>query len=206
MERTPKSFTRRLKSLLTKRKTQRSYQRLVNTNVNDLSKFKAAGSVFTDGKLILAGYQPRKRKPFISGIGGKKEEGETYMDTAVRETLEELFEFKEIPEKLKEEIKSEVVPLRVVQSASYIMVVYDFDGLEQILRLIKKHNLNTPLYDFLPTTLMELLFKRKLDVSSENLFFKPEISHLALLPLVKHAKANPFVDSYFIDDMPLLLQ
>jgi len=206
MERTPKSFTRKLKSLLTRGKTQRAYQRLVNTNVNDVSKYKAAGSVFTDGKLILAGYQPKKRKPFISGIGGGKEAGETYADTAVRETLEELFEFKEIPEKLTKEIQSEVIPQRVVQSASYIMVVYDFDGLEQILKLIKKHELHSPLYDFIPTTLMDLLFKRKLDVSSENIFFKPELSHLALLPLVNHPKQIPFVDSYFIEDMPLLLK
>lgn len=205
MERTPKSFTRKLKSLFTRGKTQRAYQRLVNTNATDLTKYKAAGSVFTDGKLILAGYQPKKRKPFISGIGGGKESGETYADTAVRETLEELFEFKEIPEKLTKEIQSEVVPQRVVQSASYVMVVYDFSGLEQILKLVKKHNLNSPLYDFIPTTLMDLLFKRKLDMSSTNLFFKPEISHLALLPLVNHPRGTPFVDSYFIEDMPLLL-
>lgn len=205
MEHSPKSFTRKLKSLLSRGKTQRAYQRLVNTNVNSIHKYKAAGSVFTDGKLMLAGYQPKKRKPFISGIGGGRESGETYMDTAVRETLEELFEFKEIPEKLTEEIKTEVIPQRVIQSASYIMVVYTFEGLEQILHLVKKHSLNSPLYDFLPTTLMDLLFKRKLDISSENLFFKPELSHLALLPLVRHPKSIPFVDAYFIEDMPLLL-
>lgn len=205
MERTPKSFTRRLKSLLTRGKTQKVYQRLVNTNAKDLTKYKAAGSVFTDGKLILAGYQPKKRKPFISGIGGGKEASETYMDTAVRETLEELFEFKEIPEKLKQEIQTHVIPQRILQSGPYIMVVYTFDGLEEILKLVKKHNLNSPLYDFIPTTLLDLLFKRKLDISSNNLFFKPEISHLCLLPLVQHSKSNPFVDAYFIEDMPLLL-
>jgi hypothetical protein len=194
----PRSFTRRLRSLFTRGRTLRNTPRLAN--LPNADKYKAAGSVFTDGKLILAGYQPKKRKPFISGIGGGKEAGETYRDTALRETLEELFEFKQIPEKLKQEIHTSVIPDKLVQSNTYIMVVYNFQNLEKMLSIVKKYKMVSPLYDTIPTTLFDLLFKRKLDVGS------PELSHLALLPLVKHSHSIPFVDAYFIEDMPLLLQ
>ena len=80
---------------LFKKSPKRLFTRLVNINAENVENFRAAGSVFTDSKIILAGYQPRKKKPFISGIGGKREEGESYMDTAIRETVEELFEFKD---------------------------------------------------------------------------------------------------------------
>lgn len=195
---TPKSFTRRLRSLFTRGKTLRNIPRL--PILPNAEKYNAAGSVFTDGKLILAGYQPKKRKPFISGIGGGKEPGETYRDTALRETLEELFEFKEIPEKLKQDIHTSVIPEKLVQSNTYIMVVYNFQNLEKMLSLVKKHKMVSPLYDTIPTTLFDLMFKRKLNIGS------PELSHLALLPLVKHSPGIPFVDGYFIEDMPLLLE
>jgi hypothetical protein len=199
MERTPTSFTRKLKSLFSRNKSLRTPQRVTNTRIQDEEKYKAAGSVFTDGKLILAGYQPKKRKPFISGIGGGKEAGETYRDTALRETLEELFEFKEIPEKLKQDITTSIIPEKILQSHTYIMVVYNFQSLEKMLQLVKKHKMVSPLYDTIPTTLVDLLFKRKLGAGT------PEISHLALLPLLKHPQGIPLVDAYFIEDMPLLL-
>lgn len=194
----PRSFTRRLRSLFTRGRTLRNIPQLAI--LPEADKYKAAGSVFTDGKLILAGYQPKKRKPFISGIGGGKEAGETYKDTALRETLEELFEFKEIPEKLKQDIHANILPQKLIQNNTYIMIVYNFQNLEKMLSLVKKHKMVSPLYDTIPSTLLDLLLKRKLNAGS------PEISHLALLPLVSHSKANPFVDPYFIEDMPLLLE
>ena len=206
-----RSITRKIKRLFKSNNSIKEsipYTRLVNTNLSNIDQYKAAGSVFTDKKLILAGYQPRKRKPVISGIGGKKEEGETYIDTALRETLEELFEFKLLPKELLNEIKSSLVPQKIIQNGDYIMVVYTFNDLELMLRIIQKYKLKSVLYDTFPKTLMDLLFKRKLSFEGENanLFFKPEISYLALLPLVEHNKANPFVDLYFIEDMPILLK
>jgi hypothetical protein len=46
-------------------------------------EYTACGVVFTDGRHILAGYQPNKKNPCISGIGGMKEKGETHFDTAM---------------------------------------------------------------------------------------------------------------------------
>ena len=198
------SFTRKLKNMF-KKETPRPYERLINTNLSNADKYRGAGSVFTDGKIILAGYQPLKRKPFISGIGGKKEKGEMYMDTALRETVEELFEFKDIPAKLMDELKTRLIPQKVLQNDTYIIVVYTFIDLDTMLHIIAKYKLQSVLYDKAPMNLMELIFNRKLEFN-KDIFYKPEISHLALLPLVEHSKTNPFVNTYFIEDMPILMK
>ena len=191
--------TRKLKKLLG---IHKSYERLVNNELTD-TEYSAAGSVFTDGKLILAGYQPLKRSPTISGIGGKKEEGETYIETAIRETIEELFEVSDISKSLIEDIKS-ITPQRIIQNGKYIMIVYNFADLEEILKIVKKNKISSPIYDKIPVNLMDLLFNRKLVYSNPDPFWKPEISHLSLLPVVNHKGAH-FIDSGFIEDMPILL-
>jgi len=199
------NMTRKLKKIFTSQH-ERPYTRLVNMNTKNIDSFKGAGSVFTNGTHILGGYQPRKRKPFISGIGGKKEEGETFSDTAIRETLEEIFEFDSIPKDLINEINKKVVPTKIIQNGNYIMVVYTFEDLERILTIVKKFNLKSLLYDSIPTTLLDLMFKRNITYESKNLFYKPEISHLSLLPVVEHKLENPFVDTFFIEDMPMLMK
>jgi hypothetical protein len=197
------SLTRKIKKIFTgtniHKNTHRPYERQVNIYLTHEEAFRSAGCVFTDGKLILAGYQPRKKRPFISGIGGKKEEGETYRLTALRETLEELFEFTAIPENLFDELMT-ITPDKIIQNGTYISVIYSFEDLHSFLRIISKSKLKTALYDSVPLTLMDLIFKRKLIAET------PEISHLALLPLVKHDISTPYVDSFFIEDMPILLE
>ena len=163
-------------------------------------KYISAGVIFTNRKILLAGYQPRKKNPCISGIGGKKKDGETYIITALREMLEELFEFNEIPKKLIKEIKSLIIPQKILENSGYIIVVYDFQDLEIILKIIKIYKLQSTLYDKFPKNLMELIFNRKINSDS-----KCEISHLSLLPLIKHNKNYPFVDKTFINDMSLLI-
>ena len=54
-----------------------------------------AGIMFTDKNSVLAGYSSHKLA--ITGIGGKKKGDETAIQTAIRETVEELFELEEIP-------------------------------------------------------------------------------------------------------------
>ena len=154
--------------------------------------FKAAGVVFTDGKLILAGYQPLKKTPFISGIGGSKEPGESYKETALREMVEELFEVPP-PAGLIAELKKHK-PNRVLHTGTYVRLVYTFEDLDAMLKLMKTYSLKSPLYDTFPETLMELLFERRPKA-------KVEISHLCLLPVVKHDAGAPFVVSYFVKEM-----
>ena len=61
-----------------------------------------AGIMFTNGSLVLSGYSQHKNK--LTGIGGKKENNELPYETALRETMEELFELKEIPTELYKNI------------------------------------------------------------------------------------------------------
>jgi hypothetical protein len=182
------------------------FVRLINETVESPDTFTAAGVVFTDGKHILAGYQPNKKKPFLSGIGGGRDEGETYTMTAIREMIEELYEVSAIPKKtyapMYKEIVKRVIPNKIVQSGTYIMLVYTFNDLETILKIVKRHGLTSPLYDTMPITRMDLIFARKPFYGEDKI---PEITHFAILPVVRHPTEHPFVDPYFIEDMDKLL-
>lgn len=177
-----------------------NYLPLVNNFVTDPDTFKAAGVAFTNGTHVLAGYQPYKKHPCISGIGGKRKKGENYMQTALRECIEELFEpDKPIPNPLFSKLVS-VVPQKIIQSGSYINVIYSFDDLHKMLRIIKRSRLISRLYSTLPKNLNELIINRRL--SSER---KSEISHLTLLPIITTSIEEPFIDPYFLKDMPSFL-
>jgi hypothetical protein len=166
--------------------------------INISSDYIAAGIIFTDGRHILGGYQPKKRTPFISGIGGMKEPGETYMITAIRETLEELFDLENIPEELLNKLNQELKNKQIMQNNTYISIICTFEDLQIIFNLLKKHNIESRLYDEIPNNLYDLIFKRKINKDSE-------IAQLCILPLVNHDKKNLFVDSYFISDFAQLI-
>ena len=165
-----------------------------------LNTYTCAGTVFINNTHILAGYQPKKQKPFISGIGGMKEQGETYIKTAIREMLEELFEFDTIFSEIICEIEEFVIPLKIIQNGNYVLVVYSFADLETILKLLKKYNLQSYLYKKMPTTIVELIFHRQ----NSSIDKIPEISQLSLLPFVDHNPKIPFIDHQFLEDMRLL--
>ena len=158
--------------------------------LQSFDNYTSAGIVFTDGKLILAGYQPYKM--YISGIGGSKKPHETYTQTALREMLEELFEIDTIPGPLISDIVNTVKPQKVLQNKQYVMLVYTFTDLDRIFELLSKYELSSRAYDTIPTTLIELLFSRKFRE-------KNEISHLCLLPLVRSS-----IDKDLLEDMKLL--
>lgn len=162
-------------------------------------KFKAAGCFFTDDRYVLAGYQQTKTLPKLSGIGGARMSGETPVQTALRETVEELFDIVKVPRSLLEELEVNVPPRRIVQNHSYQLVCYTFEDLEMILLILAERGLKTPLYDTFPRNIYELLFQRKVRKEAE-------ISHLALLPFVEHSGRNPLVCPLLLADMKLLLE
>lgn len=165
---------------------------LVNNFVIDSEGFKAAGVAFTNGVHVLAGYQPHKKHSSISGIGGSRERGENYMQTALRECVEELFEPPSIPKSLLPKLAS-IAPQKVIQSGFYINAIYTFDDLHRMLLIMKRSGLISPLYKTFPKTLMELIMNRASTPTAE-------ISHLALLPVVAQS-ADTFMDPYFVADM-----
>jgi len=150
----------------------------------------AAGCLFTDGKHVLAGYQPHKKNPTITGIGGTCKEGEEPFNTAIREMLEELFELEKIPSHLLDEIKL-LIPRKKLVLDNYTMFAYSFEDLHLIMHIICKHNCKSPVYDELPITLLDLISDRKWYSRRQ------EITDLALIPLV----SNINIDKAFINDV-----
>jgi hypothetical protein len=164
----------------------------------DTDFYKGAGCLFTDGVRVLAGYQPNKKSPFISGIGGSKKAGETYFDTALRETMEELFGLTKYPVKMIDELKM-IEPKNVYQNLDYVNLVYSFEDLDLFLLVLNKYkkDLKSTLYKTVPFTLNSLLLDRVYDKGAE-------ISQLVLLPLVVHNPSTPFVDPLFLKDMSVI--
>ena len=149
---------------------------------------KSAGCIFTDGNLILAGYQPKG--PYISGIGGSSNKDEPAIVTAMREVVEELLDIKPCDDLLNH--LEGLRYIRKIVNGPYTIFVYSFIDLATVLQLVKNYNPKTDLYDKFPTNVQELVFNRRV----QNI----EVSHLCILPLKKNLK----FDKHFISDLLLL--
>lgn len=168
----------------------------INKNSNYNSSFSSAGCLFTDGNYVLCGYQPNKKIPVVSGFGGRKHKGENYVDTAVRETVEELFEIHIQSEEMLRELK--MIPFKLLyQSGSYINVIYSFSDLLLFLIIIKKHMGKSPMYSQFPLTIDKLMSERLLSQDSE-------ISRLMLIPLLEHDPGTPFIAPEFVNDISVI--
>jgi hypothetical protein len=143
---------------------------------------RAAGCLFSDGKLTLSGYHPKNK--FIDGIGGKCLEGETAHRAAIRETMEELFEFEKYPACILEELINLLPPRKCIRTGFYTNFIYSFYDLELMLLHLKYREMESPLYADFPETLQDLLLKR--DVKQ-----KTEITHLLLLPAIPLIRIHP---------------
>jgi len=168
-------------------------------------EWAGAGCIFTNGRVLLAGYQPGKKQPAISGIGGTRDDADRdVFDTAMRETLEELFGDIAIDTKLVDYIRRKLPPVKKLESeisgwGTYISIVYTFDDLETLMRIVAKKKLKSDMYNGYPYTLSELILDRKLTE-------KAEISHICILPVVKHDDPETFVSADSMDDIRELLK
>jgi len=159
----------------------------------EIIDIRASGCIFIDKNLVLAGYQPNKDLAYISGIGGHREDGEAFQQTAFRETLEELFNVNSFPKGLLEKIENTIVPQRIIKNEMYAFIVLTFKDLEEILRICKRYRLKTPVYKQFPLTLNQLIFNRLFDPDAE-------ITHFALIPMIK----NISIDPHFVEDIGLI--
>lgn len=147
----------------------------VSPDFDEFRTYRGAGIVFTNGSLILCGYEPNKRQPAIYGIGGKRESSDpTYRHTAFREAVEELLGIQRIPERIWTKLLARA-PHRNNMIDGYIMLYYSFADLEYFLKAMR--GLSTPFYTRMPRTLAELLVDR---VSSAS----TEMTHLCIIPVV----------------------
>ncbi len=160
------------------------------------ASFMGAGCEFTDGKHILAGYQPHKKYPCISGIGGHTEQGETYLQTAYRETIEEIFDVEatKIPAGLIDTLIRKMCPREIRMKKGYVLVTFTFQDLEKFLKLCRRYKLKSALYTKLPKNLMQTIQHRIQNPEAE-------IEALCLLPIVKHSKPCAFVHPGFVHDI-----
>ena len=145
--------------------------------------FAGAGCMFVNARHVLAAVHTRKNsntKTIISGFGGKRQDHtESWKRTAVRETIEELFDVSDIsaldtdilPRFLKRCTPSSVI---YSDAHHYLTLIYTFRDLEYLLRLCGKF-VKSPLYpNCMPKTLLDLLMNRGLPSKSS------EISHILL--------------------------
>ena len=123
---------------------------------------------------VLMGYQPDKN--MISGIGGKPIGNETSIETAFRETIEELFGLQ--PSKsLMEVLVNNFGFKSEVKNDSYTMFIYTIDELLHFLCVVKSYSESSPYYTNFPTSLDSLLFDRRTPLGVE-------VSHLCMVPII----------------------
>ena len=147
-----------------------------------------SGCLFTNHSHVLAGMQ----KTGLSGLGGKMYFAEIAIETAWRETLEELFGFHSnfIKDRLVE--LCSIRPLRIMNSGDYVCFVYTFKDLEKALSILKKYHPISPFYRYFPMTVSDLILNRR--------EFPDEVGALALLP----AKPGLSVAPEFLGDLSRL--
>jgi len=161
-----------------------------------INPIKGAGVIFTNGTHILAGYQPNKKKPFISGIGGRIMNAETNNQAAIREMIEELFDIYKPPPQLISAINRKIPEKHSIINGDYAIIVYSFEDLDKILKITEDFVKKSPIYKKFPESLNDLLWNRLPKRRSE-------ISHLCILPFVEH-NTEPFVDSNLLEDLKLI--
>jgi hypothetical protein len=168
---------------------------LVHSSVN-LATWKAAGTFFTDGLSVLAGIQSHKPDSSISGIGGKREADESYLQTALRETIEELFEFDSIPNGLLRQLQRNLIPSEIFQNGTYIYVVYSFKDLETLLQIVANYKLRSRLYYILPRTISDLILQRSQSIAAE-------LERLVLIPIAESSSQFSTIHSDLSQDIDL---
>jgi hypothetical protein len=156
-------------------------------------EYKAAGCLFTDGKYVLGGVQRKKR--VVSGLGGSRKTGETYIQTALRELVEELFEVYDLCVSAYDEMAL-ILVTKTLFDDGYINLVYSFKDLEQFLHILYKYDacLKTELYATFPLSVNELIYGRTLNNSSE-------VAHLMLCPIIDYDKSIGYIAPVFLNDM-----
>jgi hypothetical protein len=164
----------------------------IDSSVN-VSKFNSAGVLFTDDTYVLAGSQNIKKTLYISGIGGKKENNETYMDTALREMVEEIFDIQ--PSHIDLELlKKKFKPKMVFQVKTYITVVYTFIDLQNIANFLNNRGFQSRLYNIFPLSVDDIVKER-------ITCFNTEIYKLHLIEFAKRENYPKTVHTDFIHDL-----
>lgn len=185
-----------------------------------------AGIIFTSKNDVL-GCVTRKRKKkfsketfYTSGFGGGGIKGETPIITAIRETIEEIYEFIEIPKnidfyknskkfiQLKKKFKipsdlinyiaSQIKPIFLSYEDNYYLYMCNYGNLIKLMHIINKYilknkNIISTIYgNKLPKTIYQLLSFHRYDFYKSN-----EIVKIIRVPY----RNNLIIDKFFRKDI-----
>ncbi len=149
----------------------------------------AAGLFFSDDRHVLAAYQKKNGHLIVSGLGGKQEPQDTTLYyTAIRETLEELYDIRP-PDGLINRVIHAVHPTVSVQVEGYTSFYMSFNQLVQIMQIVAEET-QSPIYRQMPHTINDLISNRRPLPSSE-------VSALALQPM----ESTAVQDKEFMHDI-----
>ncbi len=139
------------------------------------TKVQSAGIFFSDDRHLLAAYQKKHGNIIISGLGGKQETSDpTLYYTAVRETLEELYDIKPSTGLINQIIHA-LKPHVTIDFEEYANFYLSFNQLNLLMEMVAADTVS-PIYRTMPRTLTELIQNRRSLPSSE-------VSALALMPM-----------------------
>jgi hypothetical protein len=159
-------------------------------------EYESAGCLFHDKSSFLAGFQ-RKQQRWTS-FGGKKYHGETAFQTAMREVVEELFENQITQQTLARLIC--IIPLSLPnQDGTYIYYKYDYNVIFQIIQILKEDGYISPLYDEWPSTMKDLVTKRKKCMTCE-------IQYIQIFQSKDILQNEHYFDKFFFMDLTKLFQ
>jgi hypothetical protein len=127
---------------------------------NIITDWHSAGIIFTSNDTILVGFKNINENWLVSGFGGKKEDGELYYQTAIRETMEELYEVP-ITKEIIEYIANTLTIIKAVDNEGYILMICDISQLKVFMLAGINFQLDTPIYDTLPYSTLSLIGNRK---------------------------------------------
>ena len=133
----------------------------------------SAGCLFLENNTALCGYAPKYGT--YTGFGGKSLHGELPIETAIRETLEELYGINP-SKKIIYDLVNLLKQYPFDERKGYYFLICSFEDIGIFYRILQKHSVTSPYYKELPTDIDELIKNRLPD-------FEAEIYDLSIKPI-----------------------
>lgn len=99
------------------------------------------------------------------------------METALRETVEELLGVAHVPSKVVAKLEKKLQPFHVFMNNGYVVCCFSFEDLKKLLKIVRSFGISGQLYKTVPSTVEQLVLERKQAVVGTH-----EVQALALLP------------------------
>jgi hypothetical protein len=155
-----------------------------------------AGITFTDGKNVLCyncninspSYRINRlggdSAPCIAGFSGGRHTGDRdWVDTAWRETIQDLWGIMDVPRNILNQLRTEITHQRVVEHTGSVIIILDLKVLLRVCQIMQRNAIKSPVYAAYPRGLEDLLLTR--DPAPAVTFRGHHITHLCIIPLQK---------------------